>query len=231
LKNTIESSIKDLFSKQVQKDSRIKNAFLLVHSEQVDLHVNIAEGNTGDVPSVGKLFTSVMIGMLHEQGTLTFGSKISRYLDRELMKELHLFKGTDYSDDIEIRHLLNQTSGLPDNFYPLFDRLLKDPEFTITPRGAIEWAKQNLTPSAPPGKKAYYTDTNYHILGLIVENVTGTPFHKALKEMIFSPLGMKHASMLHASEPMVDPKLPIADFYADQTKVNDLKGFAGIDYA
>lgn len=181
--------------------------------------------------SVGKLFTSAVISLLHEQGVLSFDDKISQYLDRELMDKLHVYKGKDYSYDIQIRHLLNQSSGLPDNFYPLFDKLLEDPGFTITPREAIIWTKHNLDPSAPPGEKAYYTDTNYHLLGLIVENVRGKPFHEALHELIFAPLGMNHSYMLHASEPVEDSNLPMAEFYTDDIQVNKLKGFAGIDYA
>ncbi len=239
--NKVEAKIESLFRKKVNNDSKVKNAFLLVHSDNRDLHITLAEGNTGDIQStpqqpnymasVGKLFTSTIVSLLHEQGVLSFNDNISQYLDLELMNKLHIYKGKDYSNDIQIRHLLNQTSGLPDNFYPLFDKLLADPGFTITPREAITWAKQNVIPSAPPGKKAYYTDTNYHLLGLIVENVRGVPFHEALSELIFAPLGMKHSYMLHASEPMEDSNLPMAEFYANTIRVNELKGFAGMDYA
>jgi D-alanyl-D-alanine carboxypeptidase len=240
LKN-IEETIESLFRKTVKSDPKVKNAFLLVHSDKADVHISLAEGNTGGMQpapqqpnymaSVGKLFTSTIIGLLHEEGKLSFEDKISRYLDHELLDGLHVYKGKDYSSEIQIRHLLNQSSGLPDNFYPLFDKLLKNHDFSMPPREAVEWTKENAAPSAPPGKKAFYTDTNYHLLGLIVENVRETPFHQALHEMIFNPLGMKHASMLHKSIPLEDPGLPIADFYADNVRLNDLKGFAGIDFA
>ena len=241
MKNNIEAIIESLFRKTACNDSKVKNAFLLVHSDKSNIHINIAVGFTGDIQStsqqpnymasVGKLFTSTIVSLLHEQGVLSFEDKISQYLDHELMDNLHIYKGKDYSDEIQIRHLLNQTSGLLDNFYPLFYKLLEDPDFSITPREAIKWAKQNLTPSSPPGKKTNYTDTNYHLLGLIVEHIMGAPFHKALSELIFAPLGMKHSYMLHTSEPMEDSNLPMADFYTDNIRLNELKGFAGIDYA
>ena len=132
---------------------------------------------------------------------------------------------------IRISHLLNQSSGLPDNFYPLFDKLLADHGFVIEPRAAVEWAKSNLTPRDIPGRKAYYTDTNYHLLGLIVENVCEKPFHAVLKNLVFDPLGMKHAYMLHCSEPMDASPHPEAGFYSRETRLNDIRGFAGIDYA
>ena len=237
----MKSDIETLFRETVTKDPRVKNAFLLVHSENINLHVNLAEGTTGGIPStpeqpnymasVGKLITSSIIALLHERGELSFDDKINRYLDPDLMDGLHLYKGENYSDEIQIRHLLNQSSGLPDNFYPLLDKLLEDPNFSITPREAVNWAKQNLKPSAPPGKKGFYTDTNYHLLGLIVENITAQPFHEALREIIFAPLAMKYSSMLHYSEPMEETNVPIADFYMDKIRLNDLKGFASIDYA
>lgn len=239
----LNSDIESLFTKQVKKDSRITNAFLLVHSDKCDLHINVAEGTTGtgDIPStpqqpnymasVGKLFTSVLIGMLYEQKELSFDEKISKYLDSDLMEGLHVYKGKNYAEEIQIRHLLNQSSGLPDHFYPLLDRLLKDSRFSITPREAMEWTKENATPVAPPGKKAFYSDTNYHLLGFIIEEITGKPFHKALRDMIFVPLGMKHSWMLHYSEPDEPIHLPVADFYFDDTRLNELEQFARIDYA
>lgn len=240
-KTNLETQVESLFRKTVKKDSRVKNAYLLVHSEKENIHLNLAEGSTGDIAaspqqpnymaSVGKLFTSTIVGLLHEQGKLAFTDPISRHLDDDLMNNLHVHKGTDYSGEIQIRHLLNQSSGLPDNFYPLFDKVLAEPEFKITTREAVEWIKPNLTPSAPPGKKAYYTDTNYHLLGLIVENVTGAPFHKALHKMIFDPLEMKHSFMLHNSSPAEDPGCPIADFYFNKIRINELIGYPGIDFA
>lgn len=235
------SPIEVLFRKQVRNDPKAKNAYLLVHSDKTGLHINLSEG-AGDngkpspqqpnyMASVGKLFTSVIVSILHEKGELSFKDRISYYLDSGLMDGLHVYKGKDYSSEIQIRHLLNQTSGLPDNFYPLFDKLLADPDFEISPRKAVEWAKQNLTPQALPGKKSYYADTNYHLLGLIAETVYGEPFHAILKKLIFDPIGMNQAYMLHYSEPEKASPYPEAGFYSDQTRLNDIKGFAGIDYA
>lgn len=235
------ADIEVFFRKKVRKDPRIKNAYLLVHSDKSGLHLNLAEGageNGKPAPhqpvymaSVGKLFTATIVSILHEQGALSFEDRISLHLDSGLIDGLHVYKGKDYSGEIQIRHLLNQTSGLPDNFYPLLNKLLKDRDFEISPREAVEWAKQNLTPQAPPGKNSYYTDTNYHLLGLIIENVCGEPFHAVLKKRIFDPVGMKHAYMLHYSEPGEANPHPEAGFYTGQTRVNDIKGFAGLDYA
>lgn len=241
VKGAEASRIEALFRKQVQKDSRIRNAFLLVHSNLTGLHVILAEGpgengkpsplQPNYMASVGKLFTSVIVSMLHERGVLSFEDPICRYLDAGLMEGLHVFRGRDFSSDIQVRHLLNQTSGLPDNFHPLFRMLIADPSLDMEPRDAVEWAKKNLKPQAAPGGRARYTDTNYHLLGLIVEKVCEAPFHEVLKNMVFEPTGMKHSYMLHRSSPEVPSPFPEAGFYFGDTRVNDIRGFAGIDYA
>ncbi|WP_408956605.1 serine hydrolase domain-containing protein [Natroniella sp. ANB-PHB2] len=122
--------------------------------------------------SVGKLFTSTIISILFEKGELSFDDSISKYLGDELLDGLHVYKGKDYTDHIKIKHLLKQTSGLPENFWPLLEDLFEDPNFKISPREAIIWAKDNSETECPPGKEVNYTDTNYHLLGLIIENIT-----------------------------------------------------------
>jgi D-alanyl-D-alanine carboxypeptidase len=237
----VAASIEELFRNQVSKDKDVKNAYLLVHSDQLDVHVNLAEGTTGNLPadprqpnymaSVGKLFTSTIVSMLHEQGMLSFDDRMAEHLDPALLKGLHVHQGTDLTNEISIKHLLNQTSGLPDDFEPLLEELLEDPDFSITPREAIEWVKEHSEPHFPPGDGFHYTDTNYHLLGLIIEKRTGLPFHEALRQYIYEPLEMKHASMLHYSEPMEPCSLPIADFYVRGTRLNEVEAFGNLDYA
>lgn len=237
----IQQKIENSFRKKVCSDNRLKNAYLLVDCERLNIHINIAKGTTGDIPanpaqpnymaSVGKLFTSTLISILYEKGLLSFDDKISNYLDNELMDGLHVYRGKDYSHDINIKHLLKQTSGLYDSFWALLKELLKDHELNITPRDAIIWGKENKTPYAPPGKKAYYTDTNYYLLGLIIEKITKMPFHEALKEYIFKPLKMKHSYVLHSSEAIDKPEYPMAGFYVKGTNVAEIKNYIGIDYA
>jgi D-alanyl-D-alanine carboxypeptidase len=240
-KERIAASVEELFRNQVRRDKNVKNAYVLLHSDRMDLHINLAEGATGSVPadprqpnymaSVGKLCTSTIISILSEQNVLSFDDRISGHLDQELLEGLHVHKGTDHTNEIRIRHLLNQTSGLPDNFEPLMNILLADPDFSITPREAIEWVKKNSEPHFPPGTGFRYTDTNYHLLGLIIENRTGLAFHEALKQYIYEPLDMKQSSMLHNSEPMEQCAFPMADFCIRETRLNEVQAYGALDYA
>lgn len=240
-KESVKTLIENMFRKEVRKDDKLKNAYLLVHSEKLGIDINIAEGSTGNIPanaqqpnymaSVGKLFTSTLVSIMYEKGKLYFDDSISGYLDNKLLNKLHVYKGKDYTNEIKIKHLLNQTSGLADNFRPLLDKLIEKRDLNLTPQEAISWVKNNSKPHFSPGKGFKYTDTNYHLLGLIIENITGAPFHAALKKYIFEPLNMKHSYMLHYSESMEQSPYPVADFFVGNTRLNDIKGYAGLDYS
>ncbi|MFP4529589.1 MAG: serine hydrolase domain-containing protein [Candidatus Kapaibacterium sp.] len=235
------SKIESAFRKQAQNDKNVRNAYLLVNSDQLGIDLRIAEGKTGDQPanilqpnhlaSVGKLFTATLIGMLYEKNLLDYSDSIAKYLDSDLMNGLHVYKGTDYSGRITIRHLLTQTSGLNDVFYELYKKMISNPGFRSTPREAVIWGKENLQPVAPPGKKHFYADPNYYLAGLIVEKVCGKPFHEAMHEMVFEPIGMEHACMYGYSKPATENSQPPAALYIKDVNLFSVEGIHELDYA
>lgn len=237
----VKTRIESLFREQVQKDKNVRNAYLLVHSEMLGVKFNIAEGNTGDfnahpqqpnhLASVGKLFTATLIGILHEQRKLSFDDPIAKYLDDDLMQDLHVYKGLDYSKELKISHLLNQTSGLDDVFFPLYEKLVNNPNMRITTREAIDWGKRNLIPKAKPGQKHLYTDTNYYLLGLIIESITEKSFQTAIHENIFEPLGMIHAYTNDFSKPKEVSKYPTAGAFINNVNFTQIEGVAPLDHA
>jgi D-alanyl-D-alanine carboxypeptidase len=234
------SAIEAAFGKQVRGDKGVRRAFLLVSSPKVGVDLNIAESGSGEVAhieqpnhlaSVGKLFTATVIAILYERGVLHFSDRIADYLDRELMRGLHVYRGRDYSGEITIRHLLMQTTGLYDVFYPLWKRMMADPSWTIATREAVEWGKEHMRPVAEPGRKHHYTDTNYYLLGFVVEAVTGKSFHEVVHELIFDPLGMNHAWMHGFSRPRQESAYPAAGLYMKGVDFSAVRGASAIDYA
>jgi D-alanyl-D-alanine carboxypeptidase len=125
-KEKVQSLITEHFAKIVQKDRKIHNAYLLIHSEKLGIHLNMAEGSTGSRPtnvqqpyftaSIGKLFTSVLMGILVEKGMISYEDSITQFLDNNLLHNLHIYRRKDYTDKIKVKHLLNHTSGLHDYF-------------------------------------------------------------------------------------------------------------------
>ncbi len=242
------------FHKLVRSDNKIHNAHLLVHSDTHGLHLNLAGGEErgSDEPrsseprpyepggegrlvhpeqpvfmaSVGKLFTAILVALLHEQGALSFEDPISHYLEPDVLKDLHLFRGRDFSRGIQIKHLLNHTSGLPDYFEDkpargkgMIQCLLEEPERRFQPREVLNWAKANLQPRFPPGRGFHYSDTGYNLLGQIIEAVTGAPYHLALSRTLFEPLGMDGAFVLQHSQPRAASPYPVAGVYVGDTNI------------
>ena len=239
-KKAVQATIEKSFRKQVRSDSKIKEAFLQVYSEKLELDIQLAESGNGEpvhidqpnhLASVGKLFTAVLISIFYEQGRLDFNDQIEAYLDRDLMHKLHIYRGRDYSGQITIRNLLMQTSGLPDVFFPHLKKMMKDPSFSITTREALEWGKAHMQPAFKPGKKHQYTDTNYYLLGFIIEGITGKPFHQVMHEHIFAPLGMDHAYLHGFSVPEKRSDKPPAGLYLKGIDFSSIKGAPAIDYA
>lgn len=235
-----QANIELQFKNLVQADKKIKNAYLLVHSDRLGIDLNLAEGETDGFPahpsqanhlaSVGKIFTATLIGMLKDRGKLAYEDKIALYLDSELMTGLHKYKGMDCSSQITVKHLLQQTSGLNDVFFQLLHKI-KSGNFATTPRQAVIWGKQNLKPKFPPGKGFFYTDTNYILLGLIIESICQKPLHEVMSDYLFKPLNMNYAYLMGFSQPALQPEFPPAKVYIDNFDVSSLKGIEQIDYA
>lgn len=245
--NEVSAKIEYLFKKTVHKDNRIHNAYLLVHSEKIGIHLNLAEGFTGSMPangqqryfiaSISKLFTSVLFALFVEQQKLTYDDPIHLYVEPDLLNKLHVYKDKDYSKDIRISHLLGHTSGLHDFFEDkpkqgksMMELIIGDPLRIWTPQEVIIWAKNNLKAYFPPWQGFHYSDTGYHLLGLIAEKITGQPLHQIYEQYFFKPLEMNQSHMVHYSEPLVQSESPVADIYVNKLVLNKYRSLS-IEFA
>ncbi|MDX8047255.1 serine hydrolase domain-containing protein [Gracilibacillus sp. S3-1-1] len=223
-------ALENRFRKMIQKDKNIKNAYMLIHSEKQGIHVNMAEGSTGSFPahpeqpyfiaSIDKMFTSVIIGSLEEQEKLSYEDSIASYLDPDLLHNLHLYKGKDYTNEIKIKHLLNHTSGLFGDALDrgkqgssMMDFFLDEQSQAWTPQYIIQWTKENLTCHFPPGEGFYYSDVGYYLLILIIERITSKPYHEVLKDSLFQPLEMNQTYTINFTEPVITKEYPVADCF------------------
>jgi D-alanyl-D-alanine carboxypeptidase len=96
---------------------------------------------------------------------------------------------------ITVRELLNHTSGIPEYFEDArVQKALEDRHAVISPRKLIARAVSHPL-SFEPGRNWGYSNTNYLLLGLIVEKVTGKSIRAELTERIFRPLGLTHTAL------------------------------------
>jgi D-alanyl-D-alanine carboxypeptidase len=58
----------------------------------------------------------VLVALLYEQGQIDYEDPISKFLPKDILDGLFVFRGSDYSSSVLIRHLLNHTSGIADYF-------------------------------------------------------------------------------------------------------------------
>lgn len=227
----------------VDSDPKLFNAYLLIHSDKLNVHWNMAYGESANAEqpyhtaSIAKAFTAMIVAKLVEEGKISYNDRISDYLSEDVMMDLHIYKGTDFSKDIRIEHLVTNSSGLPD-FYeekpsqdkPFLDKLLDDPSRFWTPQETIQWTKQNMNPRFPPGKKCHYTNTGFNLLGMIIEAVATKPYHEVLHEYIFQPLKMNHTYLSQYSDPAEQSRFLVASLTAKGNKINveDHRSFSSI---
>ena len=161
------------------------------------------------IASITKMYTAAVILRLHDGKRVDLEAPISQYLPPELIRGIHIYKGNDYSQQIKVYQLVNQSSGLadyeadkPQGGKSVLDELKAGHDRAISTPEAIEITR-SLSPHFVPGTpgKAYYSNTNYRLLGAIIEAVTGKPMAANFQEMIFAPLGLEHTYLFDESTP------------------------------
>jgi D-alanyl-D-alanine carboxypeptidase len=97
-------------------------------------------------------------------------------------------------DRITVRQLLSHTSGLANytddpRFTPAY--LRAHPDLRYTPRQLVRIATA-MTPRFAPGRSWSYSNTNYIVVGLIVERASGASLGWELRQRVIAPLGLRH---------------------------------------
>jgi CubicO group peptidase (beta-lactamase class C family) len=132
------------------------------------------------VASVSKQFTAMAVELLARDGKLSLDDDIRRYLPEI----------PDYGHRITIRHLLNHTSGLRDQWDLLFMARGRFEENRITEADVLEIVARQKALNFMPGTEYLYSNTGYTLAGTIVKRVSGKSLREFADERIFKPLGM-----------------------------------------
>jgi len=156
-----------------------------------DVENNIPMDTTTPMPggSTGKTFVAAVAMLLAEEGKLTPESRASQWLgDREWFTKL------EYSDDIEIGHLLSHSSGVAD--YPGRPMFLAKMVWRVLRNGSAYFEPEELIGFAgrqalfEPGEAFAYSDVGYLILGRVIEAASDHSYHDLLRERILDPHGL-----------------------------------------
>ncbi len=134
--------------------------------------------------SVGKLFVSAIALKLIQEGKIDLNEKANKYL-----VDKPWFNDFPNAQDIKVINLLNHTSGIPRHLFQseFLTGFIKDPTLKRAPTDCIQSVLKKA-PVHPVGKGWSYSDTNYILLGLIIEKVTGSSFYDLAQKEILTPL-------------------------------------------
>jgi CubicO group peptidase (beta-lactamase class C family) len=126
--------------------------------------------------SITKLITAMAVMLLVEDGRLQLDDPACNYVTN----------CTAGWRTVTVRNLLTHTSGIPDYLPPVTLAQFNAP----TPPLDLISLVADKPLDFPPGSQVEYSNTNYVLLGLIIESVSGLPYATFLEQRIFRPLGM-----------------------------------------
>lgn len=145
--------------------------------------VSVTNQTAFSINSATKAFTGVAIMQLVEDGKVELSAPVSRYLDG-LPTAWQL---------VTVRQLLTHVSGIPDVLIPAKGQGTG----TLVGEGGEDsaWATiQTLPMEFKTGEKYRYNQTNYVLLGKIIDKLGGQPFTEFIRERQFKPVGMTNAA-------------------------------------
>lgn len=165
---------------------------LRLGEEPVYAHHGILNVRTGiettddsvfQIGSMGKVWTTTAIMRLVDQGVLDLDAPVVSYVPE--------FSSVDpeITRTVTLRHLLNHTSGIDGDV------------FTDTGRGDDTLEKyvahlDGVAQNHPVGATMSYCNSGFSLAGRVIEKVTGTTWDQAMRDLVFTPLGLTHSSTL-----------------------------------
>ncbi|WP_411972830.1 serine hydrolase domain-containing protein [Sphingobacterium sp. Lzh-3] len=200
---TVQERLDSLFQ-SLNTDGELSGAFLIVDSGQVVFEKylgfqdasktkRITSNSRFELASVSKQFTAMAIMQLEEQGKISYDDDIVKYFPRLKFK------------NVRVKNLLRHTSGIPDFFS--FPEKWVDTKKINKNSDILKILEEHVDSVLfKPGEQCSYSNTNYLLLALIVEKVSGQPFAVYMQKFIFKPAEMRNTSVFSAHSPHADLK-------------------------
>lgn len=144
--------------------------------------ISLSPESVLETGSVAKQFTAAAIGLLALEGKLSLEDDVRKYIPEV----------PDFGKTITLRHLLNHTSGLRDQWGLLAVAGRPPGEAVHTIPEILDLVSRQRMLNFAPGEEYLYSNTGWALLGVVVTRASGTPFFKFSQERLFEPLGMRH---------------------------------------
>ncbi len=145
--------------------------------------VAISERTRFFMGRLSKQVTAALVALLIAEGELSLDDRIGPFLEDRVA-------WPDWGEEIQVRHLIYHTSGLPDVYAVLrvADASVVDP---MTLDQYLEVIGSVAEPLNEPGSSFHRTESNYKVLAAVIEEVTRQPLSEFAEERLFEPLGME----------------------------------------
>ncbi|MFK0234946.1 serine hydrolase domain-containing protein [Streptomyces vinaceus] len=143
------------------------------------------------IGSVTKTFSSVVLLQLVDEDKISLDSPVNQYLP-----------GLLPDDRITVRHLMTHRSGLSDYTNAMFDKTVpgfeavRNKVFTYQELVALSLREPR---TAEPGVSYQYSNTNFVVVGMLIEKATGHGVATEYEKRIIKPLKLKNTSYVHPS--------------------------------
>jgi D-alanyl-D-alanine carboxypeptidase len=153
------------------------------------------------IASNTKMFTATVVMQLVDEGEVVLDQSIDTYLPGLVTGD-----GID-GRQISVRQLLQHTSGLPEYIADLLEQEGGLARYW-SPRDVLDLALTHPAVFAP-GERWEYSNTNYLVLGLLIERVTGVPLEKQIDERIVQPLGLTKTVLPNGGDRSIPGEHPL----------------------
>ena len=166
----------------------------------LELGVPLSPDSVFYVGSISKQFTAASVVLASEQGLLSLDDNVRKYIP-----EL-----PDYGHPITLRQMLNQTSGFRD-LYDLINFSGHDEADFNSPSEILKLIVRQKGLNNSPGAEWVYSNTNFFLLGVVLQRVTGNTLANYATQNIFLPLGMTHTRFYDDASVVVPGRVPAYD--------------------
>lgn len=231
--NTGFEKLVGIMKREVSKSEDIKGVYILatdddiifiggMNSTETDGTTKVDAYTTYEIGSLTKAFTATAVFQLIEQGKLNLDDTLGKF-----------FPDFEKGKDITIYQLLHMQSGLRREF--AYDDSANESNVDMevfkkyyTDGFSDEELLDMLFSSEleyEPGSKLSYSNVNYTLLAMIIEQITGESYSEYITKNIFEPCGMEHTTSMTSGDVTSIPEAPPEGYYPfDVNDVTD-KGY------
>lgn len=180
-------------------------AVLLAHEDEVLLTLAAGEADKGlhakngletrfNLGSMNKMFTSVAVAQLVDQGKVGLDDPIARWVDESWLPR-------SVTERVTVRHLLTHTAGLGSYFN---DTFMASSRALFREVDDYKPLVRGETLAFEPGTRFQYSNTGMLLLGVVIEKVSGENYFQFVREHVYAPSGMTRTDCYELDRPIDD---------------------------